>query len=139
MVARGDLGLEVPFAQVPRVQKEMLRGGAGPRRAGDRRHAGARVDARGAAADARRGQRRGERRRLGASAIMLAGETAVGEFPVRAVQALDAIVRDAEADGVHAPGPVPRRPRAARGSTRPPWPTPPWRWPRAPTPGRSSR
>ena len=34
---------------------------------------------------------------LGAAAIMLAGETAVGKFPLRAVQALDAIVRDAEA------------------------------------------
>ena len=32
----------------------------------------------------------------GADAIMLAGETAAGAYPVRAVQTLDAIVRDAE-------------------------------------------
>jgi pyruvate kinase len=32
----------------------------------------------------------------GADAIMLAGETAVGAFPVRAVQTLDAVIRDAE-------------------------------------------
>src|SRR5262249_2372581 len=32
----------------------------------------------------------------GVDAIMLAGETAVGRFPVRAVQTLDAIIRDAE-------------------------------------------
>ena len=32
----------------------------------------------------------------GADAIMLAGETAIGAFPVRAVQTLDAIIRDAE-------------------------------------------
>ena len=32
----------------------------------------------------------------GADAIMLAGETAVGAFPVRAVQMLDAVIRDAE-------------------------------------------
>ena len=32
----------------------------------------------------------------GAEAIMLAGETAVGAFPSRAVQTLDAIIRDAE-------------------------------------------
>jgi pyruvate kinase len=32
----------------------------------------------------------------GADAIMLAGETAAGAYPVRAVQTLDAIIRDAE-------------------------------------------
>ena len=32
----------------------------------------------------------------GVDAIMLAGETAVGAFPARAVQTLDAIIRDAE-------------------------------------------
>ncbi len=97
MVARGDLGLEVPFAHVPRMQKavvhaavargvpaiiatqvlESMRESPRPTRAevSDAAHA---VD-------------------LGAAAIMLAGETAVGKFPLRAVQALDAIVRDAEA------------------------------------------
>src|SRR6185437_6408642 len=32
----------------------------------------------------------------GVDAIMLAGETAAGKFPVRAVQTLDVIIRDAE-------------------------------------------
>ena len=32
----------------------------------------------------------------GADAIMLAGETAAGAFPVRTVQMLDAVIRDAE-------------------------------------------
>ena len=32
----------------------------------------------------------------GVDAIMLAGETAIGRFPARAVQTLDAIIRDAE-------------------------------------------
>ena len=32
----------------------------------------------------------------GTDAIMLAGETAVGAFPVQAVETLDAIIRDAE-------------------------------------------
>ena len=32
----------------------------------------------------------------GADAIMLAGETAAGAFPVKAVQTLDAVIRDAE-------------------------------------------
>ena len=34
----------------------------------------------------------------GVDAIMLAGETAVGRLPVRAVQTLDAVIRDAEVD-----------------------------------------
>ena len=33
----------------------------------------------------------------GVDAIMLAGETAAGAYPARAVQTLDAIIRDAEA------------------------------------------
>ena len=32
----------------------------------------------------------------GVDAIMLAGETAVGRYPIKAVQTLDAIIRDAE-------------------------------------------
>jgi pyruvate kinase len=32
----------------------------------------------------------------GVDAIMLAGETAAGKFPVKAVQTLDLIIRDAE-------------------------------------------
>jgi pyruvate kinase len=41
----------------------------------------------------------------GVDAIMLAGETAAGKFPARAVQTLDAIIRDAEEGiGVWSPG-----------------------------------
>ena len=96
MVARGDLGLEMPLEQVPTAQKRIT--------IGARRHevpvivatqvlesmtyssrpTRAEVsDAANAVAD-------------GVDAIMLAGETAVGSYPVRAVQALDAIIREAE-------------------------------------------
>src|SRR4051812_32140832 len=96
MVARGDLGLEMPLERVPRVQKDITR------RARDHkipvivatqvlesmttepRPTRAEVsDAANAVDD-------------GVDAIMLAGETAAGAFPARAVQTLDAIIRDAE-------------------------------------------
>ena len=68
MVARGDLGVELPAEQVPRIQKRIVRecrrAGAAhpdaqraplpaPRHAGDRRHADARLDDAVARADAR--------------------------------------------------------------------------------------
>jgi len=96
MVARGDLGLEMPLERVPRAQKEItLRA---------RRHqipvivatqvlesmtveprpTRAEVsDAANAVGD-------------GVDAIMLAAETAAGAFPARAVQTLDTIIREAE-------------------------------------------
>ena len=96
MVARGDLGLEMPLERVPRAQKDITRSarehgipvivatqvlesmtsGARPTRAEVN-------DAANAVED-------------GVDAIMLAGETAVGAFAARAVQTLDAIIRDAE-------------------------------------------
>ncbi len=96
MVARGDLGLEMPLEQVPRAQKAII---AGARRRGipvivatqvlesmttEPRPTRAEVsDAAGAVDE-------------GVDAIMLAGETAAGKYPVRAVEMLAAIIRDAE-------------------------------------------
>lgn len=110
MVARGDLGLEVPFERVPRVQKDILRT----------------ANARGVPAivatqvlESMREEPRPTRAEvsdaagavdMGAGAIMLAGETAAGKYPVKAVQALDAIIRDAESDGIRRPVEVPRPP-----------------------------
>jgi pyruvate kinase len=96
MVARGDLGLEMPLEQVPRAQKTITRGAQQhgipvivatqvlESMTEEPRPTRAEVnDAASAVAD-------------GVDAIMLAGETAIGRFPARAVQTLDAIIRDAE-------------------------------------------
>ena len=100
MVARGDLGLEMPLERVPRAQKEITRAA---RRRGipvivatqvlesmthEARPTRAEVSDAANAVDA------------GVDAIMLAGETAAGAFPARAVQTLDAIIRDAESTPV---------------------------------------
>ncbi len=46
----------------------------------------------------------------GVDVIMLAGETASGAYPARAVRTLDAIIRDAESDRAHTLLPPPRPP-----------------------------
>jgi pyruvate kinase len=96
MVARGDLGLEMPLEQVPRVQKEVVR------RA---RAAGRPVIVATQVLESMRQQPRPTRAEVsdaanavgeGVDAIMLAGETAVGAFPVKTVQTLATIIAEAE-------------------------------------------
>jgi pyruvate kinase len=96
MVARGDLGLELPLEQVPRVQKEIIRcarSHALPAIVATQVFESMRVEPRPTRAEVSDAANAVEE---GADAIMLAGETAAGAFPVRAVQMLDAVIRDAE-------------------------------------------
>ncbi len=101
MVARGDLGLEMPFERVPRAQKEITRVA---------RQRGIPVIVATQVLESMTTEARPTRAEVndaanavedGVDAIMLAGETAAGAYPVRAVQTLDAIIRDAEAAPVH--------------------------------------
>lgn len=96
MVARGDLGLEIPLERVPRVQKEILR---------KARARGVPVIVATQVLESMRTEPRPTRAEAsdaagavdgGADAIMLSGETATGMYPGRSVEVLDAIIRDAE-------------------------------------------
>ena len=96
MVARGDLGLELPLERVPTVQKLLVR------RA---REHGLPVIVATQVFESMRAEPRPTRAEVsdaanaveeGVDAIMLAGETAAGQFPVRAVVTLDAVLREAE-------------------------------------------
>lgn len=96
MVARGDLGLEMPLEQLPRMQKAIIR---------QARASGCPAIVATQVFESMREEPRPTRAEVsdaatavdeGADAIMLAGETAVGAYPVRAVQTLDAVIRDAE-------------------------------------------
>ena len=96
MVARGDLGLEMPLEQVPRVQKEVIRAARAAGRpviVATQVLESMRVDPRPTRAEVSDAANAvGE----GADAIMLAGETAVGAWPEKTVQTLATIIIEAE-------------------------------------------
>ena len=96
MVARGDLGLEMPLEHVPRVQKEITRRAQAhgiPVIVATQVLESMRTEPRPTRAEVSDAANAVDDR---VDAIMLAGETAVGAYPVRAVQVLDRVIRDAE-------------------------------------------
>jgi pyruvate kinase len=98
MVARGDLGIELPLAQVPIVQKRLIRA------AGRRSKPAITATQMLASMVTARRPTRAEVTDVanaiydGTDAVMLSEETAVGQHPVEAVRVMDQIARATEPD-----------------------------------------
>ena len=106
MVARGDLGLELPLERVPRIQKEatsMARARGIPVIVATQVLESMRTEPRPTRAEVSDAANAVDDQ---VDAIMLAGETAMGAHPVRVVQTLDRIIREAESTPSVAPGPA---------------------------------
>ncbi len=98
MVARGDLGIELPLEQVPVVQKRLIRA------AGKRSKPSITATQMLASMVTERRPTRAEVTDVanaifdGTDAVMLSEETAVGQHPVEAVRVMDRIARATEPD-----------------------------------------
>ena len=96
MVARGDMGVEIPFEELPRIQKDIIT---------DCYTAGKKVITATELLDSMQKNPRPTRAEItdvanaiydGTSAIMLSGETAIGKYPLRALETMSKIAETTE-------------------------------------------